>query len=80
MEVSPPAWDFQLLVAVGDEALNQGRALGISCSWETLGALGEEEQDSPHGPSLEDGGGPLLWSDPLGKGTEGLGWGGGNWD
>lgn len=53
--VSPRARELEPLVAVGDEALNQGRALGICCSWKTLGALGGEEQGCPHGPCLEAG-------------------------
>lgn len=55
MGVSPRARELAPLLAVGDEALNQGRALGISCSWKTLGALGGEEQGCPHGPCLKAG-------------------------
>lgn len=72
----PLAWGFEPLVADGDEVLNQGRALGISCSWETLGALGGEEQGPPMAPAQRMG--ENTGQTHRGEGP--WGWGGGNWD
>lgn len=57
-----PTWYFLLLSAARDEVLNQRSALGISCSWETLGARGGGSTAPPAAPALR-----VKGSDPLGK-------------
>lgn len=54
-----PAWYFLLLPTVGDEVWDQRSALGVSCSWETLG---EGSTAPPAGPAWRTKG-----CDPLGK-------------